>query len=420
MIESEQAVAPCLDPARVRRVALLSDLHLGAENCVLSRPGQLARLTELLSGGPHIDALILGGDVCDFALATMRDTLAATRAFMTAIAPLAREIVYVPGNHDHHNWLLANELHELVRPFPALAAPFLRRTERRYRDTFLGRLIDLPSACELSIAYPNLYWRPHRLPGHTYVFHHGHYCEELYSIVFTTLRSAFPDAVGDDLERLESLSFGWLELVWYQLGQAGAGVGAHGLLEHLYELVRTDGAGELRGGLERLSQARVVPLLEHALRERWWLPNAAAPGLARLIGRQVPGLVIALLGALGARPSEVRQPGASAWRFRRLDDDLARHCADYIARTRRSPHVPEGDAISFFFGHTHVAGTWGRDPAWPEYFNDGGWIFGPRGEWPDAHVFFLEDDGEVADLSFQPDDARSVRTVWRPAAQPTR
>src|SRR5262249_3315562 len=145
---------------------------------------------------------------------------------------------YVPGNHDHHSWLLANELHELLLPFPDIRDDFVKRTERMYKSTFLHRLIDGENRPDLYIAYPNLYWRPPRLAGHTYVFHHGHYCEELYSIIFSTLRAAFPEAVRDDLELLEGASFGWIEMMWYQLGQIGKGVGANGLVEKMYELIR--------------------------------------------------------------------------------------------------------------------------------------------------------------------------------------
>ena len=396
-----------------KTVAVMSDLHLGASNCVLGEAGQLDRLSALLDRhAVKVDVLVLNGDMCDFALATMQETIGAARRFLQKMARYCDTMVYVPGNHDHHSWLLANEVHEFLFTLPQVDPACVERTERMYQSTFLKTLF-ADANRDIWIAYPNLYWKPPELPGATYIFHHGHFCEELYSIVSDTLTAAFPDAQQDGLEFVESVNFGWLEFIWYQLGQAGKGIGAHGLIEKLYAQIREDGPAVLAGGIQRLYEARIRPLVHRALKEEadeaWWLTEGAAESVAGWIDRHAPGLVIAFLSAYAKHKEETKQPSASDWRFRPLDADLANHCFAYLKRSRSSTFVGPQDRLALFFGHTHVAGAWLDDPA-QQLFNDGGWIRGSHGEWPDAHILAIDAAGRVTDLAFAETDSACTAT----------
>lgn len=86
------------------RTLVVSDLHLGARGAraLLEARDPLERLTSALAG---TDRLVLLGDVLELREGPLRDALeAATRVLArigNALAP-DREVVLVPGNHDHH------------------------------------------------------------------------------------------------------------------------------------------------------------------------------------------------------------------------------------------------------------------------------------------------------------------------------
>ncbi|HWU90106.1 MAG TPA: metallophosphoesterase [Kofleriaceae bacterium] len=401
-------------------VAVISDLHLGSGTCVLDEGHHLERLGEFLAAHDvNVDAFVLNGDLCDFSMATMRETLTSARRFLRVIAPRCAEMVYLPGNHDHHSWLLANEVHELLFHIPDVAEDCVQRTERMYRSTSLARLAGDPGR-DLMVAYPNLYWRPPGLSQTTYLFHHGHFCEDLYTIVSDTLTTAFPDEQRQDLEFLEAANFGWLELIWYHLGQGGKGIGANGLVERLYEQVSAQGPEVLAEGIQRLYRARLQPIvhrvLKHEADARWWLTEGMAERVASWLDEHASRVVISLISAYAKQKQETLQPAASRWRFRELDADLAQHCLAYIQRSvAGSKFLPADDRVAFFFGHTHVAGMWCQ-PGQPALFNDGGWTRGPDGAWPEAHVFKIDGDGAVTDLYFGERDADCTVTSIAPFA----
>lgn len=399
-------------------VAVISDLHLGSGYCVLDEPGHLERLHAFLTANDvNVDAFVLNGDMCDFSMATMRETLTSARRFLQVIAPRCEDLVYLPGNHDHHSWLLANEIHELLFRLPDVDQDCVQRTERMYRSTYLSRLSADPRR-DIMMAYPNLYWRPPGLSQTTYLFHHGHFCEDLYTIVSDTLMAAFPSDQRQDLEFIEAANFGWLEFMWYHLGQGGKGIGANGLVECLYDQVCTHGPEVLAEGIQRLYKARLQPIIHRALKHeadaRWWLSSGMAEQVADWLDENAPRLVISLISAYAKQKQETLQPAASSWRFRTLDEDLAQHCLGYIRRSiNGSKFLPADDRIAFFFGHTHIAGMW-QQPGQPVLFNDGGWMRGTDNAWPEAHIFTIDRDGAVTDLYFAERDADCTVTRLPP------
>ncbi len=89
--------------------ALISDLHLGAgsRSDVLRRAPIRERLIEATA---DVDRLVLLGDVVELRDLPLGQTLEAARPFFEEIgkAFAGREVVYVPGNHDHRmlgGWL---------------------------------------------------------------------------------------------------------------------------------------------------------------------------------------------------------------------------------------------------------------------------------------------------------------------------
>ena len=69
---------------------------------MLRRPRLLEALLEQLS---DVDRLVLLGDVLELRHGPLRDALAAARPIIAAVGEAlgpGREVVIVPGNHDHH------------------------------------------------------------------------------------------------------------------------------------------------------------------------------------------------------------------------------------------------------------------------------------------------------------------------------
>ena len=115
------------------RYVCLSDMHLGAQNSLLTNLTNnnlssntsvaspvLTSLVDCLRSlisqneGKEKPTLILGGDVLELALTTENIAAMAFERFIELIFPqngdpLFKDILYLPGNHDHHLWETARE-----------------------------------------------------------------------------------------------------------------------------------------------------------------------------------------------------------------------------------------------------------------------------------------------------------------------
>ncbi len=152
------------------RTLILSDLHLGSVTRadLLRRPELRAPLIEAIA---DIQRVVLLGDVLELRHGPMRDALAAARPFFAELgsALAGKEIVIVPGNHDHalvEPWFVKRGEHPDAQPLgleqllePAEASPALER------------IAEWSSPALLSVAYPGLWVRPDVYATH------GHYLD---------------------------------------------------------------------------------------------------------------------------------------------------------------------------------------------------------------------------------------------------
>ena len=149
------------------RTALISDLHLGS----VSGEDVLhdAAIRELLFAEiAAAERLVLLGDAIELRDLPLAEALGATRSFFEALgeAMAGREVVYVPGNHDH---LLAEPLLErrALADRPALGL------ENRYRPAAgaAARIARWLRPARLELAYPGIWLR-----DDVYAIH-GHYMD---------------------------------------------------------------------------------------------------------------------------------------------------------------------------------------------------------------------------------------------------
>jgi Calcineurin-like phosphoesterase len=399
------------------RIAVVSDTHFGDDLCSLVRPGP--------DGGPAapgpgyvalrraigpVDYLVLLGDVIDLSVASYQDAYRAAKAFFVALQRdgLAREVVYVPGNHDFDIWNVVehqvnviNQLKQggLPRAFKRAVPGVIDARERRPRL----RLPDVPARPEwhsartdygglfldhitlgppegdsrrgtgerltFDFAYPNLYLVTG--DGESVLLTHGHY----FDTYWTFLGEWAVRLAADDLpqERPGELSVRELVGVNFPLNQlASSGVGQAQPLTAVARRLQLElSAGRtdrLARYLERLEDAvasRSLPVLTRLVR-RWLARRARAMVLSGLAEVEQARYSRSFL----ARPP-VRE------RFRRY----YRSCLAELERLRREHGLDLPAPRHVVFGHTHQPIPWGSDEladtvdGQPVRFcNTGGWL----------------------------------------------
>ena len=354
----------------VKRIAVISDLHLGEEECLLNEAflaseafGEINRkhhqnelkdvealqalrrknietLRKKLGEQGEIDELIILGDFLDYALAPLQQALANARDFFSSLlsgSSNIKKIVVVPGNHDYHLWQLVfvqqvvtakdflnilPDAHEYVKWMADQDSPFIKG---RFTKTFLNAYIPKGSSTVLEVRYPHI-WR--KVGNQTYHFTHGHYIQTIFSPVSTLFA---PKSMGE----LVAFNALWLEAVWYYLGQAGR---LSVLVENIYEKrFTTDVKRDLQATIDNLLTELGVTKFP-----RWLLKRA----LVRLIVKKLRSSESSRELQSDTKKSSLR--GNSV-------EKLLPKISDYIEHTvlAFNPDCPK--PFTFVFGHTHVS-----------------------------------------------------------------
>lgn len=253
----------------------LSDLHLGEEDSLLTalvgpedgayriKPlvasPVMLRLVDclkvLISQTTEPPTLILAGDILELALAETREAAMVFERFCELLLVdrrLVGDIVYIPGNHDHHIWELAREAQYVEYEIKQRTKPEIKEPHHNTKmfDTKpltsnlltsllktnlkLKKMPDLKPPL-IKLAYPN-YAIPSNPKQRCVIFHHGHFIEPIYHLM-TELR----DLLYRDHQRpvkiweVEGENFAWIDFFWSQLGRSGeAGAG----IERAYEKMK--------------------------------------------------------------------------------------------------------------------------------------------------------------------------------------
>lgn len=370
------------------RYVCLSDLHLGEEDSLLtdsedySRPSpvlrrlaeclaEILRRNELRAPKP---SLILAGDVLELALCPSQQSLTAFEQFLRSVMPanseLFGEIIYIPGNHDHHMWTAAREAQYLnylgrLVPGQAIEAPW--DTTKVVMDvagkdrlvngllTALARRIPhlRDGGFEILTAYPNFGVRDSG--GRAVVFHHGHFIEPAYRF-FSTLASLFFPEQGlpQDVYTLEKENASWIDFFWSSLGSCGR-IG--GDVETIFE-----------ASAEERELRQLTDTLAHSIACKYAVP-AWAPRFLREWA-----LKAALHEAAGSISSglERRQTEGDA----PLSAEAAKGLRWYLEGPLRRQLVQEDggapESMVFVLGHTHKPSVDCWDGT--RILNTGGWV----------------------------------------------
>ncbi len=408
------------------RYVCLSDLHLGAQNSLLtnltsdgrgSDPGAPSPvLRELVSSLRWIidrnenkdrkPTLILAGDVFELALATDNQAAMAFERFIELLMPamgerLFENLLFIPGNHDHHLWETARETQyvnyiqrdpgqqpgmELKVPWHATnmfhASPNPHPVVSPFVNGIIGRYPHLKDVVVETI-YPNMGLRSAD-KQRCVLITHGHFIESRYQLMSRLKRFMFPDAKKPSFVwDIEGENFAWIDFYWSSLGRSGE-VGTH--IEIVYDKLQDPAQTRLlveriAAGLARSPKRPAWKnwLLERALRRVFRL----AMSLASHSDRSVPETF------LGADASE----GFKAWMEGPVLNQIQSELGDGIP--------PQ---VAVIFGHTHKPFesemTLKNYPPNVGVYNSGGWAVDTPAVQPlhGGSILLMDEDLHVVSL----------------------
>ena len=197
-----------------RRIAVISDPHLGDPQSTLKDSSVVDDLVDELDSGKKIDEFILLGDILDLAFSNFQDVIQQARKFFDRIRSLEiRKIVYLPGNHDYHIWLLHIEKRDIIEPIQKEDAPKLPNYVSSFSDkkSFFSEVLPEDLEKKFVIRYPNYEFENNRI---RYLLHHGH---QLYgpSVLLMSPGEALHE--GKSLNDLLIANSPILEFIYYHL-----------------------------------------------------------------------------------------------------------------------------------------------------------------------------------------------------------
>jgi hypothetical protein len=349
--------------------------------------------------------LILLGDVLELALTTHNLAAMVFERFLELAMPPGQElfgnIIYIPGNHDHHLWESARETQYVLnylaqkRPAEFLKVPwhttniFMEDDANPVPSFLLNGLLHRYEHLKdftINTAYPNFgLMRGNRCV----IFHHGHFIESIYKLMTTLKNLIFPEQeqryrmVWD----LEAENFAWIDFFWSTLGRSGE-VGQD--MEVVYEKMQNE---------EQFQ--KLLATLRASLVEKYNIT-----GLGGWIDSRVTKLIInGLINRIvkrertqsGAVLSQDANNGLYYYVNFPLQEQITEEC------TRRRLLFPR--EVSFVFGHTHKPFEEVRTfdaylgDGVPVY-NTGGWVVETEEPAPlhGGAVALLNEDLDVASL----------------------
>jgi hypothetical protein len=381
------------------RYICVSDLHLGADNSLLTQlgpdPGDVdpSKPSEVLvefagclrelvrhNESPVKPTLILNGDALELALTQDNIALMAFERFLELMFPIngealiAPQIIFNPGNHDHHLWETARETQyveflrgkrskkpgiDLPPPWHAtnmfdpdlldsclLNAVISRHAHMTARKVCVGTVY--PNLCLLNAGESNCV-----------IFSHGHFVESIYMLMTTLGNFVFPNrVVPKQVWDIETENFAWIDFFWSAMGRSGE-VGKD--IEHVYDMLLVPKASNRL--MRQLARAVGHRSVRWAPKLGEWLGLLSVPFVSRLVGKA---------GGL-----EKMQIGQS------LTPDAAQGLRAYVGgllanQIQEERKRPMPAKITFTFGHTHKPFSAAMDfdhfPNGMSVYNSGGWV----------------------------------------------
>jgi predicted phosphodiesterase len=396
------------------RVAVISDTHFGDPLSTLVASGPREKepaigpaYEALARAVGTVDYLVLLGDILDFSVASYADAYRQARCFFRRLARdgLAREIIYLPGNHDFDVWhtvehqvnvinrLISGQLPRAFKrsvpaviddrgPGPKFLLPDVvphrdrEEPEAHYGNLFFDDITRDSSDGPLggqrltfNFAYPNLYLVTDA--GESVLLTHGHYFEAFWSVAaeWTALLA------HDDLE-LEGEAMSLREVVGINLPLHQLACTGIGQARPLADIARTIQREAFRGRTNTLE--KYLGRLEGWVRSdrgRPWHRRALAACALRWASTKLLSLLASLEHTRYSREFLTR-PSVRE-RFRQY----YRYSLRETERLRSEHGIQIPSPTRVVFGHTHQPIPWEAeelrdivDGIPVRFCNTGGWV----------------------------------------------
>lgn len=201
----------------MKKVVVVSDLHLGEEGSILNDRKVISSFVDELKTLGEIDEFVMLGDILDLSMASFPESVKSARVFFEELAKVdIKEIVYVPGNHDHHLWVLEVEYASIIQKMQSANLPDMPNYIKEFRGTssFISGICPNSLKNKLIVKYPN-----HKVDvmGKTGFLHHGHYLSREGSLL-CKVSEAIKEGVS--LNEFELQNSPIHELIQYSLEQS--------------------------------------------------------------------------------------------------------------------------------------------------------------------------------------------------------
>ncbi|MGD1148417.1 MAG: metallophosphoesterase [Thermoanaerobaculaceae bacterium] len=389
---------------------IISDIHIGDDAAIVTPQAAkgysgvgtsgvyvrddfqqfLATIGKIVDGPPakKIPFLILNGDGWDVAIKDVEDVAALSQALFEAleIEKCFDQILFLPGNHDHHLWTMLQTQTCVVRPLekaagsPTGPAAVVKLVDTKVQafpheqsgvlDLAKGELA-IPGVkppydghvflsgltgakrIPINVVYPNLYLVP-PAPTQSILVTHGHFFELAWRLLTEVLAQLLiREHVRTDLVNLEMLNSPLTEFFNFSLAQVGP---VSTLVNRVYNQVRTgQKPPELEIALDSLASYADRAIEFHG--DNLWsgfvamLKEAGSDAAIKAVRSLVESLLLSALrdakrGSLAV--SGARHDAQFLERPGMLD-----FIDQYITMSRRKQ--PNLDFDTVIFGHTHEA-----------------------------------------------------------------
>lgn len=415
------------------RYVCLSDMHLGEEDSLLTdlvgntsniNPAEASPVMRGLvkclrsflpaaSGGVK-PTLILNGDILEMALCGVHNAAMVFERFLELTMldgePLFGEIVYIPGNHDHHLWEVARETQyvnymmnlepgkKLEKPWhisrlfpkadgrPPIAyflTKLFQRLVKNY-DQIHGQSHDTLKDFEITVAYPN-YGLYRQETNRCVLFHHGHFIEPIYMLMSHLRTILFPgDTLPAEVKDIEEENFAWIDFFWSAMGRSGK-VGED--VELIYEMMQSP------AGMKILMKNLSAGIVDKFLSDNRLPDLLEKKGLNLALDALAGAIVSRERRHTGGPLGEKSKEGLKSY----MEGPLYKQC-DYEVQGAGQLET------TFVFGHTHK--PYSEDKKYDNYqsdvnvFNSGGWIVESEAPEPlrGGAVIFIDEDLYAASL----------------------
>lgn len=391
------------------RLAFVSDTHFGDNMCTLVnhktfQPGiKFDAFSD--AAGVGNDFLVMLGDIFDFSIAPYDQVYPHARAFFKLVRDngIAKNIIYVPGNHDFDMWQTVQQqirvIYQLRQGQSAKQArwsvPGLidDRARSNTRGFSMPGVIDEPVSpnkrpsgeklflncitrdpgdgpgkdTNFYVAYPNLYMVTDE---HSVIATHGHYLETFWTLSGEWIKKVFKLQGANAVEDLVALNIPLCQLACSGIGQAGK------LTTVIHKIQRQAKDGDLT------DIKKYIDNLDNALDElteaKWynpksWAEEVGTDALSNLVKKKVK------------KALENRDETRFSKKF--ADDDEVRERFKTYYRASWNEikgfnlGIPQPEKV--IFGHTHRPIEWLAKKA-PEakvvggkkvrLYNTGGWL----------------------------------------------